>query len=116
MPDTGDQAIEKVGEGYTYKINGVSTTDNWIYIECNEEDSVMEYEPFVALVRSIATKWNGQWQEKISSAGDMRYKINNDPLDLVYQWDDLYGIVFAYKDGANFADIKTFIAGNYNIN
>lgn len=35
---------------YTYKITDVSETDKWIYIKCNEENSVNESEPFVEVV------------------------------------------------------------------
>ena len=101
---------------YTYKIADVSKTEKWIYINCKEEDSILESEPFVELVKSIAKKWNdNEWQGNIFSAGDMRYKVKNDPIDLVYQWDDLFGIVLEYKNSANLEDVKSFIAANYNI-
>ena len=101
---------------YTYRIADFSETDNWIYIKCNEEDSVSENEPFVELVKYIAKKWNdNEWQEKIFSVGDMRYKVKNDPIDLVYQWDDLFGIVIEYKTSTSLNVIKSFIADNYNI-
>jgi len=101
---------------YTYRILHISKDDKWIFIICNEEDSINECEPFVALVKSIAQKWNnGEWQGKISSVGETRYRINNDPLNLVYQWDDLFGIVFDCQNNINLDDIKSFIADNYNI-
>ena len=101
---------------YTYRITGVSENDKWIYIKCNEEDSMFENEPFVELVKQITQKWNnGEWQGNISSVGEMRYQINNDPISLVYQWDDLFGIVFDYQNNSNLSDVKPFIADNYNI-
>ncbi|MBR7132911.1 MAG: hypothetical protein IKD04_05210 [Clostridia bacterium] len=101
---------------YTYRITDVSETDNWIYVKCNEEDSISESDPFVDLVKYITKKWNNnEWQGKISSVGEMRYKVKNDPIDLVYQWDDLFGIVIEYKTNTSPDDIKSFIADNYNI-
>ncbi len=101
---------------YTYKITGIAETDNWIYIKCNEEDSVSENEPFVELVKYITKKWNNdEWQGKISSVGEARYKVKNDPVDLIYQWDDLFGIVFEYKNSTKPNEVKSFIAANYNI-
>lgn len=101
---------------YTYKITSISEINKWIYINCNEANSLLESEPFVELLKSIAMKWNNnEWQENIYSAGEMRYKVKNDPFDLVYQWDDLFGIVFEYKNSANLEDVKAFIADNYNI-
>lgn len=101
---------------YTYKIIDFSNTDKWIYIKCNEEDSVQESEPFVELVKHIAKKWNdNEWQGKISSVGDMRYKVKNDPVNLIYQWDGLFGIVFDYSNDSNSDCIKTFLHDNYGI-
>ena len=100
----------------TYKIADISEADKWIYIESNKEDSINESEVFVELVKSIAIKWNNnEWAGKIYSIGEIRYKVKNDPLNLVYQWDDLYGIVFEYKDGISLDMIKSFISDNYNI-
>ena len=95
-----DMTIIKIrgGKMYTYKITDISETDKWIYISCNEEDSVYESEPFVEVVKLIAKKWNdNEWQGHISSVGEMRYKVKNDPINLVYQWDDLFGIVLSTK-------------------
>ncbi len=101
---------------YTYSISSISKSDKWIYVKCNEDDSFFEYEPFVALLKSIAQKWNnGEWQGMVFPAGETRYMIKNDPLNLVYQWDDLFGIIFEYKDNTNLDDVKSFIADNYNI-
>ncbi len=101
---------------YTYKITYVSKTDKWIFINCKEEDSMLESEPFVELVKSIAKKWNdNEWQGNISSVGDVRYMVRNDPIDLIYQWDDLFGIVFEYKNRTSLDDVKSFLAENYDI-
>ena len=101
---------------YTYRIANLSESSKWIYIECNEEDSVYEHGPFVALVQHIAGKWNnGEWEGNVFSAGEMRFRVKNDPVDLVYQWDDLFGIVFEYEDSTKIAEIKAFLADNYNI-
>ena len=113
-----DMTIIKIrgGKMYTYKITDISETDKWIYISCNEEDSVYESEPFVEVVKLIAKKWNdNEWQGHISSVGEMRYKVKNDPIDLVYQWDDLFGIVFEYKNSTNLDDVKSFLSDKYNI-
>lgn len=100
----------------TYRILHISENDKWIFVICNEEDSINEYEPFIVLLKSIAQKWNnGEWEGKIILEGETRYRINNDPLNLVYQWDDLFGIVFDYKNNTNLDDVKSFIADNYNI-
>lgn len=101
---------------YTYRIIGTSETGEWIFIDCNEEDSMLEYEPFIELIKSIAMKWNNnEWQGQILPVDEMRYKVKNDPIDLTYQWDDLFGIVFERNDKTTLDDVKTFIAHHYNI-
>ena len=113
-----DMTIIKIrgGKMYTYMITHVSETDKWIYIKCNEEDSVNKSETFIEMVKLIAKMWNdNEWQGYISSVGEMRYKVKNDPVDLVYQWDDLFGIVFDYSNATTLDDVKYFIAENYNI-
>jgi hypothetical protein len=104
------------GVMYTYKIIDVNEQSKWILLKCNEEDSISEYEPFIELVKSIAQKWNdGEWEEKITSVGDMRYKVKNDPVNLTYQWDDLFGIVFDCSGISYLDNVKTFLLKNYDI-
>ena len=101
---------------YTYQITHIAEDSKWIFIDCVNEDSLMETLPFTDLLKHIARKWNENvWEGNISLAGDRRYKINNDPIDLIYQWDDLFGIVFEYDSRVNLDDVKAFISDNYNI-
>jgi len=101
---------------YTYKIIDDSESEKWIFIKCIEEDSMFEFEPFVELIKSIARKWNNnEWQGTISCVGDIRYKIKNDPLNLIYQWDDLFGIVFDYQNSKSLENVKAFVSDNYHI-
>ena len=97
---------------YTYFISRISKSDKWIYVECKEEDSMLEQEPFVELVKNVAKAWNGgTWEGNILQAGEMRYQVKNDPLNLVYQWDDLYGIVLEYAQAS--PDPVVTILGEY---
>lgn len=34
----------------------------------------------------------------IINVGEMQYRITNDKFNLIYQWDDLFGIVIVYRD------------------
>ena len=102
---------------YQYKIENISLSDCWIFLDCKDEDSLNDSTAFVNLLKFIAKQLNaGEWKEKIySTGGNMRYTIKNDPLNLVYQWDDLFGIVFDYKNSTNLDDVKSFLADNYDI-
>jgi len=93
-----------VDEKYTYYVGDISSTDPWIFIICNEEDATWDYEPFAYLVKKAAGELNnGVWEGNIVSAGDFkgdtRYRIKNDPLLMVYQYDTLFGIVIEYTRG-----------------
>ena len=72
---------------------------------------------FINLLKLIAKKLNaGQWKNKIcTTGGNMQFTIKNDPLNLVYQWDDLFGIVLIYPNNSNLSHIKTFLFENYGI-
>ena len=37
----------------------------------------------------------------------MQYRIANDKFDLIYQWDDLFGIVILYKDSDKVEEVIT---------
>ena len=102
---------------YHYKINYISFDSRWIWLSCNEEDSLEDEEPFINLLKLIAKKLNaGQWKNKIcTTGGNMQFTIKNDPLNLVYQWDDLFGIVLIYPNNSNLSHIKTFLFENYGI-
>jgi len=117
MPCDSQQPTQECpAVSYTYYFTSHWEQSHWLLVECREEDSKLMYEPFVTLVQSIAKKWNdGQWEGHFVLAGDMRYKIQNDPLNLVYQWDDLYGIVLEYPDGSDADGIKSFFGEHYGI-
>ena len=101
---------------YTYRIGGVFESGHWIAIVCNEEDARESLDPFVDLLKTITKKCNdGQWEGKVYQTSDMRYKIQNDPLDLTYQWDSMFGIVFDYTGNPDSEVIKTCLLENYGI-
>ena len=88
-------------ERYTYYVGGVSTTEPWIFIICNEEDATWDSEPFTDLVKKAARIMNnGVWEGNILPAGiyqgDTRYRIKNDPTLVVFQYDTFLGIVLEY--------------------
>ncbi len=102
---------------YHYKINNISFDSWWIWLACKEDNSLEEEEPFVYLLKFIAKKLNaGEWKDKIcSTGGNMQFTIKNDPLNLVYQWDDLFGIVLICPCGSNLSHIKAFLYEKYGI-
>ena len=63
------------------------TAERWVLISC-----VNYHEPdeFVALVKEYQSYLLGKI---IKISNDGQYGIDNDPLKLVFQWDDLFGIV-----------------------
>ena len=105
----------KAGERrYTYEISRISEGDQWVHLECREADSCYEPEPFMELVQAVAKKWNGGiWKGNILPAGEMRFQVKNDPLNLVYQWDDLFGIVLEYTQQPE--EVIQFLCANYGI-
>lgn len=57
------------------------------------------------LIKKISDDCNG----KVLSIGNTRYKIIGVELDLIYQSDDLFGMVIEYSDNLNIEEVITFI-------
>lgn len=76
----------------TFQIVRVSEKDHWIFIyydEWNTEES----DSFIELLKLVRDDLGG----KLKDLGMDRYTFENDPLELVYQWDSLFGIVVEYR-------------------
>lgn len=76
---------------YKYKVTMESDDDRWIFIHYEDWD---EPEGFVQFVKRVRAACNG----KIIAVGDERYKIVGAEVDLIYQFDDLFGMVIEYPD------------------
>lgn len=73
-----------------YKILDIKG-DYWIFLHCDEDD--LDYsDAFIELVKRAQKILGG----KIIDLGDMRYRIEGDSLNLIFQWDTLFGIVVEY--------------------
>ena len=88
-------------EYYTYSVKGISSQSRWIFIGCNEEDPLWDISPFSNLVKKAAKIHNGEiLADNIlladNTRDDTRYKIKNDPLHMIFQYDTLFGIVLEY--------------------
>lgn len=88
-----------------YDIYHINKKERWIYIydECSPYN---ESDDFVELISKINKHLNG----KIYSVGWQRYKIDNDPFELIYQWDDLFGIVVIYKRNSELNEVVEFLS------
>ena len=88
---------------YTYKIGHIFEAERWISIDY--ENEIYEIDGFVELVKKISDNCNG----KIKNVGEIRYKIIGAELDLIYQYDDLFGMIIEYPDNLNQENVITFI-------
>lgn len=86
-----------------YKIKHISDSDGWIFISAT--NSFEEPDAFVEMVKMIADGVKG----KITSVGDTQYRISNVPYDLVFQWDDLFGIVMINENPENKHSVLAFL-------
>lgn len=91
-----------------YRIWRTDDSTGWIYISA--DGSFQEPDAFVALVKAIASSVEGE----ISSVGDLQYRIQNLPFDLVFQWDDLFGMVVINGDITQKNEVLRFL-GKYGI-
>lgn len=86
-----------------YHVSSVNDTDGWIFISAT--DSFDEPTAFVEMVKKIAESVNG----KISSVGDTQYQITNIPHDIIFQLDDLFGIVVINGNLADKENVLSFL-------
>ena len=93
-----DRKIAEFGK-YSYKIALIMEDARWVMVKCNEVDTidVGGTEAFSNLLKRISLILNkGDIEGTFSQIGEMRYRIKNDPLFLVYQYDTMLGIVIEY--------------------
>jgi len=75
-----------------FKVGNISNQidiggETWIYISAL--DSFKEPDSFVKLVKLYQSRLCGKI---VAVSGNMQYTIDNDPLNLIFQWDDCFGI------------------------
>lgn len=91
-------------EEYRYKITRINEKERWIFLyadkwDCEETDS------FVYLVKKIQEDLHGNIIDK----GMTNYSIDNDPLQLIFQWDSLFGITVIYPANVNKDTVVAFL-------
>ncbi|NLA70575.1 MAG: hypothetical protein GX852_06055 [Clostridiales bacterium] len=74
---------------YNYYLSPTSKQKRWVFVRTDNSIDLYEPDAFFNLVDSIRDGIHGE----VKVIGDGRVKITGDELDLVYQWDDLFGIV-----------------------
>ena len=89
---------------YEYKIKHIDKTNKWIYVE-DKYSLYNEADAFIHLVKAVSERNGGN----IINVGEMQYRIANDKFDLIYQWDDLFGIVIVYKDSDKVEEVIAYL-------
>ena len=85
-------------------ISGGGDGNQWIWI--SGEYSFEEPDEFVALMKAYESEVNG----KIFEVSDMcQYSISNDPLKLIFQWDDNFGINIIVPRRMNISHVTSVI-------
>ena len=86
-----------------YSITNINDSEGWIFI--SSDNSYEDPKPFIDMVKMISHTVIG----KITSVGDTQYQISNTPYDLVFQWDDLFGIVIILKNIDEKSEVLAFL-------
>lgn len=77
--------LQIIGSDFVYKVNPPDK-ERWIFIFSDDSN---EPDEFITLVKAYCNKVQGKIT-KVSEA--MQYKIDNDELGLIFQWDSCFGI------------------------
>lgn len=91
-------------EEYKYKITRINEKERWIFLYADEWD-IEETDSFVYLVKKIRDDLQG----KVIDKGMTTYSIDNDPLQLVFQWDSLFGITVVYPSNVSKDEAVSFL-------
>ncbi len=86
---------------FRFKISAISEKSRWIHIQDNSDGD--EYSSFVYLVKYL------QGKGKLLCVGEVQYRIEEDPFELVYQWDSCFGIVVIYKHKDDIDSVLSFL-------
>lgn len=89
---------------YQYKVEIINEKERWIFLYCDEWDCD-ETDSFVFLVKKIRDDLHG----KIIERGMARYSIDNDKLNLVFQWDGLFGITVVYPENVEKEEVLNML-------
>ena len=89
---------------YEYKIKRIDKTNKWIYVE-DMYSLYNEADAFIHLIKAVSERNGGN----IINVGEMQYRITNDKVDLIYQWDDLLGIGILYKDSDKVEEVISYL-------
>ena len=89
---------------YHYEIWNVDENERWIYIKCDEWD-LYDPDSFVYLLEKIQNDIDG----KIIDMNDNIYKLENDSLDLSFQWDGCFGITVEYPENISYIEVENFL-------
>jgi hypothetical protein len=88
-----------------FEISRYNSKSRWIFISA--KDSFYFPDAFIELVKKYQSLLSGK---VIAGREDMQYIIDNDPLNLIFQWDDLFGIVIIVPSKTNIDKAKETIS------
>ena len=90
---------------YKYKITNINEEERLITIASSNRSYMEEPNSFVHLVKMIQNDVNGS----IENVGEIKFKISNADLELVYMWDGLFGISVQYPENVSKDDVVNFL-------
>ena len=90
---------------FQYRLIHIDESEQWIHISSDSDMDCEEPDAFVYFLKNVATDIGG----KIYSVGDMQYKVDADRLDLVFQWDGVFGISIIYPAKENLEQVIEFL-------
>lgn len=103
---------------YKYCINYINKEDFWIFISDKGESGWGEnvFDPWsdeiddgpIEFIERI--KERNQWD--IEKVGRLQYRFIQDTIGMVFQWDDLFGLVVVVEDRDRLGEVLQFL-GEY---
>ena len=101
---------------YKYIIDRISEKDSWIFIRDKDQsgwgdsifdawDDSMDAGPVELLLR---IKDRNHWD--VEKVGMQQYRFRQDEIGMVFQWDDLFGLVIIIEDWDRLDEEESFLS------
>ncbi len=96
---------------YSYEIKRIDKKSRWIYLKSSDIYDADTPAAFGYMVKTICKMTNG----KPKDMGGLVYGIEGGGMDLLFQWDPVFGIVAIYPENVTEGAAIAFLKKNLNI-
>jgi len=91
---------------YKYTIAAYKSEDRWIIIVSDDDFVFEKNDSLIYFLKKIQSDIGGE----INRVGNNKYSITEDPCNLIYQWDENFGLSVIYPSGVSRETATAFLS------